>query len=69
VGNSGALAKAVKAEAKLHGDGLTIRVHFERTPELMQARGDIEFVVDMQIFEVREWFRTTGMRYRGALEL
>ena len=69
VGNSGAPAKAVKAEAKLYGDGLTIRVHFERTTELMQSRGDIEFAVDMQIFEVREWFRTTSMRYRGALEL
>jgi hypothetical protein len=69
VGNSGAPMKAVKAEAQVQGSGLTIRVHFERTPELMQARGDIEFVADMQIFEVREWFRTSNMRYRGALEL
>ena len=69
VGNSGTPGQAVKAEAKLDSAGLTIRVHFERTPELMQARGDIEFAVDMQIFEVREWFRTTNMRYRGALEL
>lgn len=69
IGNSGTPMKAVKVEARLQGDGLTIRVHFERTPELMQARGDIEFVVDMQIFEVREWFRTGNMLYRGALEL
>jgi hypothetical protein len=69
VGNSGTPMKAVKVEAQLQGVGLTIRVHFERTPELMQCRGDIEFVVDMQIFEVREWFRTVQMRYRGALEL
>jgi hypothetical protein len=69
VGNSGAPGQAVKAEAKLDSAGLTIRLHFERTPALMQARGDIEFAVDMQIFEVREWFRTTNMRYRGALEL
>ena len=69
VGNSGTPGQAVKAEAKLDSAGLTIRLHFERTPALMQARGDIEFAVDMQIFEVREWFRTTNMRYRGALEL
>lgn len=66
---SGKTIKPNGADARVHGSGLTLFVHFPKSEPLTKDDSFIQIDGDMQIFRFTARFLLKNMEYSGALEL
>jgi hypothetical protein len=66
---SGKAYRPVKVDATIHGLVLSIKLRFARSTPITRADGEVEVLVDGQVFSINEKFRIGSMMYQGHLEL
>ncbi len=69
VTRAGTAIRASRAKALVQGATMTVLLYFPKTTALQPRDEEVECVVDLQIFSLREKFKLSAMVYQGELAI